>query len=518
MCIVPKPNGEWSDCSGNWKAPEVLSVNYGDFETYCTDIYAARSGITLQESAKEASLQLVRDKTFAAEEYEIAINSNIKITAATEKGVIWALATLFLGTKDNSHKCGRLHEQPKYAHRGFHLDSSRNFISVETIKSILDAAGLAKINVFHWHLTDDQGWRLESTQYPLLTKDGPFYTKEEVRQVVSFAQKCGIDIIPEINVPGHTSAVLAAYPQLGCFNKEVPVQTGAGIFPIILCGGKDEALTFIKDILTETAELFPGEFIHVGGDEAPKTEWEKCPHCAARMAENDILDLNDLQGWLLSQTTEHLKKLGKRAICWNDGFTKRNFADNVVIQQWKDEVSENLTLQHWQKGGEVIFSDVLYCYFDYSIAVISLKKVYNYFPKSQKTNCADAKNTRGIECCLWTENFKTPEQLGKELFPRLFAIAERGWSNHSNYANFEQNLITLLSYLDKNNVSYTSLANANPKGKARRQGIEEFLLRFFQVRAVSADGIKFRKNHIFKRVFKACGLDAIPVILKLMKK
>ena len=518
MCIVPKPNGEWSDCDGNWKVPDVLNVDYGDFETYCTDSYGVRSGVTLQENAKGASLQLVRNKVFAPEEYELTIKDTVKITAATEKGVIWALTTLFLGTKDKSHKCGTLHDQPKYSHRGFHIDSSRHFFSVETIKSVLDVAGLAKMNPFHWHLTDDQGWRLESSKYPLLTKNGPFYSKEEIREVVSYAQKCGIDIVPEINVPGHTSAVLAAYPQFGCFGKEVPIRKGAGIFPIILCGGKDETLTFIKDILTETAELFPGELFHVGGDEAPKAEWRKCPHCAARMKEHDITDFNDLQGWLLSQITEHLKQLGKRTICWNDGFNKRNFDNNVINQQWTDNVPENLTLQYWQQGGEIIFSDVLYCYFDYSIAVTSLKKVYKYSPKSQKINCADAKNTRGIECCLWSEDVRTPEELGKQLFPRLFAIAERGWSHESNYSRFEGNLPPVLAYLDQHNISYTPLIDANPKGKARRQGIDDFLTSFVQLRAISADGVKGNMTHIYKRIFKACGLDALPTIFKLMRK
>ena len=331
MHIIPYPNGEWIGKEEVLSLPKKLTVDYGDFATYCTEMYSIRSGMSVQKAEEDAVLTLRRNSTLAPEEYHISVNGHIKIYAATEKGVIWALTTLFLCSKDGSCKVGEIQDKPKYSHRGFHLDCARHFFRVDTIENIIDVAGLSKLNVMHWHLTNDQGWRIESERYPLLTKDGESYSKSDIKRIVLYARKCGIEIIPEINIPGHTSAILAAYPQFGCFGKTVPIRTCCGIFPTILCGGKDETLTFIKDILTETAELFPGKYFHVGGDEAPKSEWEKCPHCASRMAENNITEFGELQGWLLSQVAAHLQTLGKRTLCWNDGFLDKNYSDNVIV-------------------------------------------------------------------------------------------------------------------------------------------------------------------------------------------
>ena len=518
MQIVPYPNGEWIGEEDVLPLPEKLTVDYGDFETYCTEMYAIRSGASVQKSEESAVIQLIRRLDLAPEEYHISVNNNIKIYAATERGVIWAFTTLFLCSKDNSYKAGEIQDKPQYSYRGFHLDCARHFFNVDTIEGIIDAAGLAKINVMHWHLTNDQGWRIESEQYPLLTKHGEYYSKTDIKRIVLYARKCGIEIIPEINVPGHTSAVLAAYPQFGCFEKIVPIRDCCGIFPTILCGGKDETLTFVKGILTETAELFPSQYFHTGGDEAPKSEWEKCPHCASRMADNNIANTGELQGWMLSQIAAHLQALGKRTLCWNDGFLDKNYGDNVIVQQWSTEMKKNYTLPYWKSGGEVIFSDSKYCYFDYPMALTSLKKTYSYVPKLDKTDCSKGENTLGIECCLWTESVETPEQLGERLFPRLFAIAEIGWSNNRNYDRFANNLTIMYDYLDKHGISYTPLSDSNPTGKVRKQQIENFLFAAIKDKGKSEDSVKLDVLFVIRLLFKLFGIGAIPVLYRIIKQ
>ena len=517
MHIIPYPNGEWIGKEEVLSLPKKLTVDYGDFATYCTEMYAIRSGASVQRAEANATIQLLRSDELAPEEYHISINDNIKIHAATEQGVIWALATLFLGSKDGSCKMGELQDKPRYQHRGFHLDCARHFFSVDTIERIIDVAGLSKLNFMHWHLTNDQGWRIESEQYPLLTKDGEYYSKEDIKRIILHARKCGIEIIPEVNIPGHTSAILAAYPQFGCSGEPVPLRTCCGIFPTILCGGKDETLTFIKDILSETAELFPGKYFHAGGDEAPKSEWKKCPHCASRMAENNINEFEELQGWLLSQMAAHLQTLGKRTLCWNDGFLDKNFSDNVIVQQWTSDLEKNYTLPYWEAGGEVIFSDSRHCYFDYPLGLTDLEKVYSYVPRLDETDCADAPNTLGIESCLWTESIVTTEQLGEKLFPRLFAIAEIAWSNTRNYARFADDLSVMFDYLDKHGVSYTTLADANPVGKVRKKQIENFLLAAIKDKGQSEDSEKVDIRFLLRLLFKYFGIGAIAVLYRMIK-
>ena len=518
MNLIPYQNEPWRGTQGQWQLPDPCTVHYADFASYCTNAYSARCGVVMQPGGKDAALHLIRDTKLRSEEYFITVSKSVTITSATERGVIWALTTLFLGTDNGAHECGSINDAPRYRHRGFHFDSARHYFTVETLESVLDTAGLVKMNTMHWHLTDDQGWRIESEQYPLLTQGGAFYTKEEIRRVVEFAKTRGIDVIPEIDLPGHTSAVLAAYPQFGCFNKNVPLRTGGGIFPIILCAGKDEALLFIKDILTETAELFPYGIFHIGGDEAPKSEWEQCPHCTARMEAHGITELEDLQGWLMVQAVEHLKTLGKRAMCWCDCLAARDFPRDVLVQQWMELTKESRTLPFWRAGGEVVFSDGPYCYFDYPVAVTSLKKAYSYRPAIRGTDCSKAANTRGVECCLWTENVETPKQLGRMLFPRLFATAEVGWSRTHDYARFERSLTRMLAYLDSHGIHYSTPADANPTGKERKRQLELFFSAVSSQDAASEGSVDTDMVSLIRLLRMVFGLKDLPLILRFLLK
>ena len=283
-----------------------------------------------------------------------------------------------------------------FTHKGFMLDVCRHYMPAEDIRRMLDAAALCGMNRMHWHLTDDQGWRIEIKKYPLLTdigaKRGPsffgdvsqtenncgFYTQEEVRGIVAYAKKLGIEIIPEIEIPGHACAMLAAYPQLGCRRTVWPewtptdgqagyvhaVRKIGGIFPDLICAGRDESIRFLEDVLDEITELFPFPMVHIGGDEAPKLHWRRCPDCQARMRAEGIRSEDALQRWLVLRIGAYLADKGKETIVWNDVLNGGLLPEHFIVQQWYG--NQELTRAFLEAGGRVIVSDTENYYFDYA--------------------------------------------------------------------------------------------------------------------------------------------------------
>ncbi|MDR0910858.1 MAG: family 20 glycosylhydrolase, partial [Spirochaetaceae bacterium] len=204
-------------------------------------------------------------------------------------------------------------------HRGFHLDCARHFYAVDEVKKIINEAAIAGANVFHWHLTDDQGWRIESKQFPKLQAINPeYYTQNDLKAVVDFADTKGVEVIPEIELPGHTRSLLVAYPEFSCTGESVELATKGGIYDVILCPGKDSMFAFLEELLNEVCALFPGLRFHIGGDEAPKNKWHDCPDCRKRMEQEGLQDYEDLQGYFTNRVNAIIKKNGKKAICWND--------------------------------------------------------------------------------------------------------------------------------------------------------------------------------------------------------
>ena len=243
-------------------------------------------------SGDAGALHLCRDPALPSEAYTLeARNTGIYITAAGEPGVIQALTSLWHFADGRDIPCFSLSDSPRYAHRGFMLDCVRHFFEAAEIERILEEMALVKMNVFHWHLSDDQGWRIESAVYPRLNeKGGAFYTKDEIRRILVFARERGIQVIPEIDLPGHTTALLAAYPELSCQGEQLNLAAGGGIYPIILCAGKESVYSFLYPLLDEVCGLFDGPLIHLGGDEAPKAEWERCEHCKGALEKHGLAD------------------------------------------------------------------------------------------------------------------------------------------------------------------------------------------------------------------------------------
>ena len=347
-------------------------------------------------------------------------------------------------------------ERKASAYRGFMLDSARHFIPLHEVLRLIDAASRLGMNRFHWHLTDDQGWRVEIKRYPKLTQvgsvrarscfwgedeyenNGGYYTQEDIHTAVAFARERGIEIVPEIEIPGHASAMLAAYPEYGCRRMEgskiierpynYRVLTVAGVFPNLICAGREDAVGFLENILEEITELFPGPEVHIGGDEAVKLHWRRCPDCQRRMRENGLKTENELQRWLVMRMGEFLKTRGKRTIVWNESLAGGMLPHNFIVQHWLFHDKE--TQEFMREGGDVICSDVGSYYISQRYFGLDARKV---FETPNVPSYAEGCEERllGYESPLWGERITNPSHAEFMLFPRIAIIAMR--ANGENY-------------------------------------------------------------------------------------
>ncbi len=337
------------------------------------------------------------------------------------------------------------------------------------IKQIIDKMSLTKLNVLHWHLSDDQGFRIESKKFPKLQEvSKEYYTQDEIRDICEYAKLRAVEIIPELDMPGHTSAILSAYPQYSCFEKEVKLASSGGIYPVILCAGKEETMQFLEELLSEVAELFPGERIHVGGDEAPKSEWKKCPHCQARMTALGISNPEDLQADFTKRVCAIIQKKGKQAICWNETVRSEHYPENIQVQYWTLQHRDSME-QYVNKGGKWIYSDMFELYLDYPYSMPSLKKIYELQPHLGKRKVGIQDGLLGIECCIWSEHIAEHTRLEELLFPRVFANAELSWSGSRDYMEFVRRLEAQLTKPLFQGVNYTPQSWWTPKGSKRRK-------------------------------------------------
>ena len=327
-----------------------------------------------------------------------------------------------------------------YPYRGFSLDSVRHMQSIDEIKKLIDAAALLKFNKFHWHLTDDQGWRFQSERYPELNtiaavrpysdfgriyENEPYgrvYTKNEMRDIVSYCAEKGIDVIPEFDMPGHMSALLHAYPHLSCTGEDVKIKTHQGIFRDVLCLAKEECFQVVTDILDEILEVFPGEYIHIGGDEAPSAQWKKCPDCQKLMKESGITDYAEYQNVFMNKVINYLESKNRHAIVWNEAARGKNLDKRAVIQYWKEE-SKN-TVRFLNEGGKAILSPFSYCYLDYDYYITPLNRVYSLKTDLPGLTAEGKKNIMGVEAEMWTEFVRDDTRLENLLFPRIIAVSK----------------------------------------------------------------------------------------------
>jgi hexosaminidase len=370
----------------------------------------------------------------------------IIIKANRSSGFFYAIQTLrqlfpsdFESNSFNAHKisipCLAIVDKPRFSWRGMNLDCCRHFMEKDFVKRYIDLLAYHKMNVLHWHLTEDQGWRIEIKKYPKLTSVGAwrtnadgtvyggFYTQDDVREIVAYATKRHVMIVPEIEMPGHSVAALAAYPHLSCTGKPLKVETNWGVFKDIYCAGNDSTFIFLQDVLSEIVHLLPSPYIHIGGDEAPKYRWENCPKCQARLHREKLDNYEELQRYFISRISKFLESKGKAIVGW-DEILEGGRPHNAIIQAWRgvDRASEAL-----KANAPVIVSPTSHCYFDYPVEVTSLQKVYNFNPIPEGADSAKYALVLGGECNMWTEH-APQETIDSKVFPRLLAISEVLWT------------------------------------------------------------------------------------------
>ncbi len=326
-----------------------------------------------------------------------------------------------------------------FEYRGFLLDSVRHMQSIDEIKKLIDAIAVLKFNKFHWHLTDDQGWRFESESFPELNAaavrpysdfgkqyiDEPYgrvYTKAEMREIVSYCAERGIEVIPEFDMPGHTSSLLSAYPGLACGGKEVKIKTHQGIFKDILCPANEKTYEIVFGILDEFLEVFPGRYIHIGGDETPHTQWESCPDCRKKMKELGITGFAEYQNVFMNRIIDYLEGRGRHCIVWNDTAKGKNLDKRAIIQYWKEHNKPSADFIN--SGGKAILSPFSYCYLDYDYEITPLNRVYSLKTVLPGLTEEGKKNILGVEATLWTEYIDDITRLEKLAFPRLIAVSK----------------------------------------------------------------------------------------------
>jgi len=411
----------------------------------------------------------------------------LRVEAGEMPGLLYGLLDLIrysIEDKISQPQDFSLEEQPAHAYRGFMLDSARHFFKAPEILRILDLCLILKLNRFHWHLTDDQGWRIESKVHPALHETGsrrkPFrgdhdsctgyFTREEMARVVSYAAERGITVIPEIDMPGHVSALLAAYPRLSCRGKKKAVPRRPGIYSDVLCPGREEVFRFMDDILEEISSLFPGPWIHLGGDEVPPHRWRHCPRCRALMARHNLKSESELQGYFMNRMIHKAAALGKEAVVWNYAATPVSSSEKVqldrrgVIQFWREKGGARRSRRAFEKGQRMIFSDFWHLYLDYPHGMTSLKKTQGYAPGFPTENDEKTAAPLGMEAPLWTEYVTTPEKLYRMILPRLYAMAETAWTGKTNpyYGGFLERIRILDSLCRELGYQGTPLDQADP--------------------------------------------------------
>ena len=463
--LVPKPD-KVIEKDGVFIVPEVFTFSNDSFPSWCFTAFEER--MNSRSGTGQVCITVTRKDDIPKEGYVLEVEEkSIQIFASDERGVIWALTSLYLLAQDGEAACCTVEDSPRYEHRGQSLDCSRHFFTAEEVKKIIEGLALAKINVLHWHLADDQGWRIESKKYPLLQQmSGEYYTQEEIREIDLYARDRGVEVVPEIDMPGHNSALLAAYPQYRCTGEKVEVKKTGGIYPVILCPGKEDTFVFLEDLIKEVSSLFRSKRFHMGGDEAPKDKWKECPDCRKRMAEEGLSSEDDLQGYFSCRVAQTLRALGKTVILWNEGLLTELVPENAQIQYWTLNYRE--TAEKWAREGKPwIYSDMFELYLDYPHSMTPLKKVFETVPHFGKDNWTGS--MLGMESCMWCEHVASGELLEERIFPRVLALAETTWCREGgDYQDFLDRLRKVLDAYDAAGICFTKEDHWDPEGKARR--------------------------------------------------
>ena len=450
----------------------------------------------------KATINLSLDKTLAEEEYLLDISKQgIVIKGGSEKAVFYGLQSLrqvvFHAKKSGKTikvECQTIKDKPHFSYRGGMLDVCRHFFKVEDVKTFIDILAMHKINRFHWHLTEDQGWRIEIKKYPELTKVGSirkqtmvgrysrkvepkydgkpyggFFTQDEVRDIVRYATERYIEVIPEIDMPGHMVAALATYPELGCTKGPYEVRIKWGIAKDVLCAGRESTFKFVEDVLDEVVALFPSKYIHIGGDECPKHRWKLCPDCQKRIADEGLKDEHELQSYFMKRVENYLAtKHGRSIIGW-DEILEGGVSKTATVMAWRGAKRGVLAAK---LGNQVVMTPTHYCYLDYAQTTnreangepicgggngkrpLTLRKAYSFDPY-ENLNADERRCIVGVQGNLWTEYVATFDHAQYMALPRMAAIAEVGWSyGNKDYDDFARRMHLLRKLYDKCGFNY----------------------------------------------------------------
>lgn len=463
----------------------------------------AQTGIELQVQAGEGGkggivlqLGLANDNP---EAYQLKVDANqVVISSPSEAGVFYGIQTLrkAVDVAEGSNvelPAVEIKDQPRFGYRGMMLDVGRHFFSMDEIKTYIDMMALHNINRFHWHLSEDQGWRIEIKKYPKLTEIGSmrketvighnsgkydgkpyggFYTQEQAKEIVAYAAERYITVIPEIDLPGHMQAALAAYPELGCTGGPYEVWTQWGVSDNVLCAGNDQTIQFIKDVLAEIVEIFPSEYIHVGGDECPKVKWSTCPKCQARIkalglkSDNKHTKEERLQSYVIHEAEEFLNSKGRKMIGWDETL-EGGLAPNATVMSWRGEAGG---IEAAKQHHDVVMTPNTYLYFDYyqskdtetePMAIggyLPIERVYSYEPMPKSLSPEEQKYIVGVQANLWTEYIPDFKQVQYMVLPRMAALSESQWCTpeKKNYEAFLQRVSRLVNIYAKNGWNYAT--------------------------------------------------------------
>lgn len=443
--------------------------------------FFATKGVRLTESKKNPTITFAYSTDASEEAYKIFVAESILIRhkASFSQGRFYAMVSLLsmidvTGNQNLALPKGVIEDAPAFQWRGLHLDVSRHFFTVEEVKDFLEIMALYKFNTFHWHLTDDQGWRIEIKQYPKLTEIGGFrdstvvghytddprkyehtnyggfYTQKDIKEVVKFAQGLHITVVPEIEMPGHSRAALAGYPELSCTGEQQGVPGLWGVFEDIYCS-KEASIVFLQNVLDEVLELFPSEYIHIGGDEAPKARWKTCEDCKKVMEENHLHDTHELQSYFIKRMDTYLTERGRKLIGW-DEILEGGLSPNAAVMSWRGEEGG---IEAAKQGHYVVMSPTSYCYLDYyqsshnsePLAIggfLPLEKVYKFNPVPKSLTKEETKFILGGQANLWTEYISTMNHAEYMMFPRALAIMQGLWCE--NKPSYQEFLQTYLNY------------------------------------------------------------------------
>jgi hexosaminidase len=471
--------------------PELQNIA-GQLNEHLKQFY----GFTLpiNEKSKEGvSFKIIKSLPGTDEGYLLKVDQKgIVISAKNAAGIFYGVQSLkqIIPVSQNGPLAipfNEIIDQPRFAWRGLHLDVGRHYFPVSFIKKYIDYMAMYKLNTFHWHLTEDQGWRLEIKKYPKLAEVssyrdetvvghagrskvydgrgyGGFYTQEQVKEIVKYAADRFITVVPEIEMPGHSCAVLAAYPELGCTGGPYKVLTTWGVHKDVFCAGKEETFLFLQNILDEVCELFPSKYIHIGGDECPKDRWKECPVCQKRIKDNGLKDEHGLQSYFIQRIEKYLNGKGRQIIGW-DEILEGGLAPGATVMSWRG-ISGGIAAA--KEKHTVIMSPNSHMYFDHyqsketdkePLAIggfLPLDKVYSYEPIPEELSADEQKFVMGAQANVWTEYIPSTKQAEYMLFPRVCALAEVVWTpkEKKDFTDFSKRMETEYLRLYKYGVNY----------------------------------------------------------------